>query len=494
MQRQAWRWAEWLTLDRVWALLVPLAALIMVNHSKIRPHDFWWHVRVGQIIAESGEVPSVDLFTYTRAGEPWLYQSWLAELILYGLFRAGGAPLVIFAQAWIMAAAYGLLFLSVRRYVGGASRPASLAVFAAMAMSVLNWGVRPQIFSFLCFGLLMYALSGYDVGHSRKLWLLPFIFAAWANLHGGFVFGLALLGLVTAATVGEEVARERRLSASSTRLLLACAVSALALMVTPAGPAGLARYVAGFFQNQVTQKANLEFMPLSIRELDGKLGFGVMTLFLALLVRQRRMLSLWETVTLLAFGFGALYYRRVLPWLGMSMAPMWGQLLMTWPAGASRGRVRLNVLVLTLLVVIYTLSLPWLRPLLPLPEERRAFLVASETPVTAAEWMCERWANASPRIFNDMGYGSYLEWACPQIPVFIDTRFELFPEDQWRDYVRVSNAQFGWEEILQRYAIDVLMIHQENQEMLAVAAQASPEWTLVYSDDYTLIFERSGRD
>src|SRR5712692_10996196 len=39
--------------------------------------DTGWHVRTGEWILANGRVPSQDIFSYTKAGQPWFAWEWL---------------------------------------------------------------------------------------------------------------------------------------------------------------------------------------------------------------------------------------------------------------------------------------------------------------------------------------------------------------------------------------------------------------------------------
>ncbi len=89
----------WANLSTIWLLLPVVVVFVVGNLLQVMPHDFWWHVRTGQIILTSHSVPAVDSFTFTRSGFPWTNEAWLMQVILYLLYAAGGLPLAIFAVA-----------------------------------------------------------------------------------------------------------------------------------------------------------------------------------------------------------------------------------------------------------------------------------------------------------------------------------------------------------------------------------------------------------
>ena len=91
-----------------------------------------------------------------------------------------------------------------------------------------------------------------------------------------------------------------------------------------------------------------------------------------------------------------------------------------------------------------------------------------------------------------MSFGSYLIWAAyPQYQVFVDSRIELFPENVWLDYLRISNAEGDWESQLREYGVNTLMLSPVEQPTLVKAAEASSDWKKVYQDTESCIFIRT---
>jgi hypothetical protein len=83
-------------------------------------------------------------------------------------------------------------------------------------------------------------------------------------------------------------------------------------------------------------------------------------------------------------------------------------------------------------------------------------------------------------------------WALREMPVFIDTRIELYPPEQWEDYIALSRARYDWEEILERYGVDTLLLDRETQLPLTEAAMADSDWETLYEDERTVVFEAGG--
>jgi hypothetical protein len=86
-----------------------------------------------------------------------------------------------------------------------------------------------------------------------------------------------------------------------------------------------------------------------------------------------------------------------------------------------------------------------------------------------------------------MGYGSYLIWAVPEQGDFIDPRVELFPYDQWMDYIQVNNGA-NYNEILANYGADRILLDKKLQAGLASALSKDRLWSLEYEDQYAQIW------
>ena len=494
-----------LTLADLWLFLPPLALVIVLNLYLVRPYDFWWQLRTGQIIVTTGAIPDTDLFTFTRFGQPWTNQGWLVQAAYYLLFRAGGLPLIIFGHALTVTAGYALVEAACLRSNGGHVRAAVGATLTAAAMSIFNWNIRPQTASFLFFGAVVFVLETHRARGGRIIWTLPVLFALLVNMHGGFVFGLGLVGIYVIARAAEEWLRERRLGSAARRLLAAGVGSAVALLLNPAGPLGLVRYVVGFFQNAATQ-SNVEFGPLSLRTADGQILFAAIVLFLLIAYARRATVPPYQLAAGLAFGAFSFYSVRVEPWFGMAAAPAFA-LLLTPGAGveasaggaparppegsipvARQDRPLLNYAVLGLVALCVAASLPWFRPGLPIPQDRRSYTFENETPVAAAQVVCQLGSQA--RIFNDIGYGSYLSWACPQMPLFMDPRFELYPAEMWREYLQIGAGRYDWETMLAKYGVNVIFVNKRFEPALAAAAKTSRAWRVLYEDPQAIVLQR----
>jgi hypothetical protein len=102
-------------------------------------------------------------------------------------------------------------------------------------------------------------------------------------------------------------------------------------------------------------------------------------------------------------------------------------------------------------------------------------------------------ATPGDRLLNPQPWGSWFEFAVPQVPVAIDSRIELFPSSVWDDYATVSSAGAGWLAILDGWGVTMIATARDGDGRLASALLANPRWRQAYADADGLLFVRTDR-
>nr|MDP9320106.1 hypothetical protein [Chloroflexota bacterium] len=154
--------------------------------------DTYWHLASGQWMLDHREILRTDIFSSTVSGQPYSVGEWLGEIVLTLVFNAGGwAGLAIFRALLVGIAAFFVARLSRR---GGAPLVAALLVAMwALVFSKTRWTDRPAIFTFVLFPVVLDLLYSSRAGSRRALLWIPPLILLWANLHGGYLIGIALV-------------------------------------------------------------------------------------------------------------------------------------------------------------------------------------------------------------------------------------------------------------------------------------------------------------
>ena len=64
------------SLADVWVAAALVMTWVVFTAGSVAPNDLWWHLRAGEWMLAHRTIPHVDLFSYTQAGAPWVYQAW----------------------------------------------------------------------------------------------------------------------------------------------------------------------------------------------------------------------------------------------------------------------------------------------------------------------------------------------------------------------------------------------------------------------------------
>ncbi len=502
--------AQFPTLIHVWIVALFAAILLRTFLMPVPPNDLWWQLAMGRLIVKTGGIPTHDVFSFTQAGQPYYDQPWLAQLLMYGLHRVGGVPLLLVVQAALVSLAYAILLRLCVLRTGAAKLSVGLLLLT-MPVAATSWTPRSQMFALPLFVAFLFILSDWRLGlrtaasatRGDALWLLPPLMVLWVNLHGSFVLGGVLVALTFAGVWLERYLAARRLPAPSLRpLVLWGALTAAAILLNPRG-IGVLGYVANLTLDPTIRSMVTEWETTTIASLDGKVFFAFVTVLALALAFARRRPDLVDVLLAMAFFWLALSGRRHAVWFGLAAAPLLvvqaASLARPRAASLARSRDRslsggqgnrtLNMALLSAFALLTFAVLPWTKPRLALPPGVRS-VISESTPVNAVRFLRE---DPSPpaRVFQSEGYGSYLMWAAPERTVFIDTRIELYPVEQWLDYQRLS-AGLLLDTLVRRYDLDGLLIDNKRQARLLAAIGGRPEWEVRYSDDHTTYAVRRG--
>src|SRR5690242_2018922 len=99
-----------LSLDHIWITTVVLVIWLFISVLPLPPNDLWWHMAAGRIMMHEGQFLHTNRWAYTLPAEvSYVYQSWLSELLMYGLWRFGDVPLLTLARTVAIGVSYGVI-------------------------------------------------------------------------------------------------------------------------------------------------------------------------------------------------------------------------------------------------------------------------------------------------------------------------------------------------------------------------------------------------
>lgn len=452
--------------------------------------DTGWHIRTGQFILSSGTVPAHDLFSFSRAGQPWFAWEWGADVIFALLFRWHGLEAVAAFTAVILSlAALLLLCWLLRRGVG--LWIALAVVLAVVSASSIHYLARPHVFSLLFLTTALWLLDEDRRRATRAVWLLVPLTALWANFHGGFVAWFAVLGILLATeALQHHGAAVRRYGA----LAGLCALSTL---LNPYGWR-LHEHILRYLTSSWILDNVQEFQSPRIRS-ESTLVFAALLLIgVALASRSLARRQWFEGCLVLVWGFAALRSARHIPLFAVVAAPVVAtECALWWVRAAAQARTR------SVRRVFWELGQD-------LGRSRRASLwmpalgalalagIISGAPVTdfpKARFPVEAVARNLDRLTRPVHVLTSDQWAdyliyrlYPRQRVFFDGRSDFYGPSVGADYQALLSATRRWRMVLDEYAFQVALVPADWPLNSLLAND--PQWRDVYHDSVAHLFVR----
>jgi hypothetical protein len=244
--------------ERLMAAALLAVVLAVFSHTRADP-DLWGHVRFGGDTVAARAVARTDPYSFA-SDRPWINHEWLAEVLMYGAYAAGGGPGLVALKVATLAGMFGIVAWSWPRALGGRGRRLMAGIAVIGTIPQANH-VRPQLFSLLLFAVVLLLLVRPPAA-VRSPWrrgaALSITFALWANLHGGWIVGGLVAGIWGAFSLWQE--RTRRAA------VIWAATLGAAFLATALNPYGwrlwqFLRETVGFGRDQITDWQPIYRMP-----------------------------------------------------------------------------------------------------------------------------------------------------------------------------------------------------------------------------------------
>lgn len=483
-------------------LLVTLAIVyaFLSGLRTVSDFDTGWQLAAGRYIAQHHVIPSVDVFSSTVRGTPWIYPP-LSELIFYALHSLGGFAALSLLNAFACAAAVAICL-----YRG---TPVS-AVLACLAVPLIASRTQPraELFTIVLFAAMLRICWNYLQTGKAPLWLLPVLMAVWVNLHLGFVAGLALLIAYVAAEAGNLLYRDRRAETLS-RLRHAAPYIALSFVATVLNRWGVYLFLGVARQNKVAgdyaqlvgewhrQPVTRQFLAQAFHLRSPDSGFWWLLLAAivgAVVAAYRR--DLPSLILLLPAAYLSLAHLRFQATFALVVIVVAGSLFQS-----SKSSTLLAPLLALAMLAFVSLRIADLT-------SNRTYLTTGEIttfgvgrswwfPAAGADFVLQH--HLPPQLFNTFDAGGYLMWKLgPQYPVFIDGRAIPFG-NQFIQHagalLRTDPDSPAWIGEADRRGIQTLFLPTARYagiELFPLQQYCrSRQWIPVYLDDVSLVLVRN---
>jgi hypothetical protein len=443
-------------------LLIP--AVLGSSKTIFNDGDVSWHIATGMWILDHHAIPHTDPFSFTWAGKPWVPIEWLAEVIYasaYRLARYGGVAAVVTAA---LIALHAVVFLNANRWVRSALLPIIAMDFVLIPMLL----ARPHVLTWPLLAFWTWLmLRAREQGRAPPL-IAALLMALWANLHGGFVFGLAIAAAFGLEALVSSADKKR----AFTQWLIFGVACAVAVFINGNGAQGVFQPLR-FTQLQMLPMID-EWKPST--PVVTPFFFGVLALTIALIVWKRPRLH-WVRWLLLAglLGLALLQVRHQ-----AMLAIVAAMLLPPGFAKCARQSTfenRLGWLVAgagALLVIVRAAM-----PLSPPENEANPWrLIAAIPPQLRSQPVLNGYSMGGPLILSG-------------IKPYVDGRGDMYGDALIVDYAHIAHGDpQAFAAAVQRWNIRWAMLPNRDKGLISLLDR-SPEWRRIAHDQAGVIYVRS---
>lgn len=455
------------------------------GYTRVQDSDLWWHLANGRWIWDHHAVPLKDFWSFTAYGKAWVNDAWLSGLIYFVWSKIAGLYSLAWWK-WIVVICTFLFLMRTLYRMSGDWIASYLAVLLSIAIAAPFLDLRPQLFSFLSFVILLACI----VHRPKPSAFLPVLLLLWSNLHAVVYFGLAALTILLLGDFSRSSPLERR------RLVILWVCCILACTITPNGPGTMVRPF---------RYASSSTLFTSIKEWHPPFEAGwVWTV--SPLYPFAIALFIVSAVILLHQDFRQKLYSRHLGHLllgaltlAMSLKsrrfiPLFA-IAQTLTVSAVLARLLIFVpLRQTVFPAVIAVALG-IALILPYPASSYAFpylVQEANFPVETCNFI--EYNNLSGKVFAYYTFGSYVTFRTNgRMRVYIDGRADMVYDDEtYRRYLTVLYQQEGWFGTIEASDAD-FVLWPKGRDTVPDQLLNTGEWYLLYEDSVSALLTRITR-
>jgi hypothetical protein len=465
-------------------IIVVLAYLIFIIAARSGTgDDTYWHIKVGEWIVKHKEVPSTGIFSYAAATFPWVSHEWLAALFMYAGFSLAGWPALIFLETLSIALAMMLLFKFLLKRI---SVNASM-IYLLLAYLLLIPHIMPRPHIFILPIIVYWTIQLIEAADSRRAPPLPLalLMTLWVNMHGSFIIGLAFTIFFAAETLFLTEQSDHRLRLAKNWLSF-FALSVLACSLTPHGIEGLLLPLKltgqKYMVDTISEWASPNFH-----------GFQPLEVWLMLFIGLSLFKGLKLPVFRLVFVLGILHLSLksvrfstdLLSFLSpLVIAEPFGKQLKT-PPNFSFSSLYPKNFKHWIIIACYLAAMLTYLSFRTIESEQS---IQTRKILSALKSERQNLGN----VLNSYSLSVYL--IHEGLPVYIDSRAEIYGDKFLKDYFDTVNLRKGaeaFDEKVKKYNITWTIY--ETKLAINSFLERSPGWRKIYSDRYVTIFLKDTR-
>jgi len=448
--------------------------------------DLWGHIRFGENIWRLGALECTDPYSFTTPGTTWINHEWLTELLFFFFYQNFGDSGLLVGKLLIGIAVI-VIIAAICRY--RQQHPLVLVLVMVPAIISISPGfmIRPQLASYLLFTLFLFVLHLYFSSNDNRLWVLPPLMVLWVNLHGGFLMGIVLMGVVVGWQTLSALSTGNREKPLHYIWMVFC-LTLLASLVNPYGY----KLHSFLFNSLKIERAISEWAPVTLLDFSFPAFKLLMIAFIITALREYKKNNGWEIIGIVLMLYASIRHQRHIPFFAIMVSPylvhrgsQWLQVLQLRFAQIKLSGTSKMILVLVLLLLSVHQAAAGIGTYVQ--ARWRVVVDPNVYPVAAVRFMIQNGFKGN--LLLPFEWGEYAIWKLhPQCLVSIDGRFRTtYPESVIQDHFQARKDARLLIQLAKKYPADIILARQ-SPSMQAVINRNTPGWLYIYSDSVAVIF------
>ncbi len=469
--------------------------------------DLPWHLRIGQQIIAEKSVPTIDYYNYTLANRSLVDHEWLFNLLFYYLYDTFGYLSLNIFFALLLTITFVVLkyftqiffinkYLSKKKQSNLANLSSDRSMFFIMILQFCALfalrplvGVRMQIAGNLLFLTLLLILESFNKNKQKKyLFILPFLFMFWANLHGSFLIGLIIMWSWFAYKIAEQLLRKYKFFKkiefnllNKQAIFFSFLIFITATVSTLINPYGiklysfLSDYTNSFYMSTIAEWLPFYYLPILYKQLIFSAIFLAIFILSVYFFNKKNSsndgikkyiskLNLWSFLLAFLFFILSLKSKRHFPLFFITSFSLIVQFLyFEFTVDFKKSFSKKTSLSTKIFVIILfsAISLYFLTNT-KITSDPFAYKINSNQPYRIVSFLKNNSELRTKKIFNPYSWGGYFLWTMPETKIFIDGRMPQLPYNEHsllEEYKDFFNKQ-KLEQKLLDYKIDLVVIQK----------------------------------
>jgi hypothetical protein len=475
-----------------------LTVFIFAMYSPSDP-DLGWHLKYGEYFMQHGSVLRDNTFSTLMPNYHWANTSWMTDVLSYLVFNAGGFLGLTLLSSLVVTVTFFFFSRVAKLTLWDQSFLFPLLLYLVQPINAISF--RGQQLSMLLIGILFYLISFYPKKPKTLFLLIP-LFLLWANLHGEFIFGLALfggwIGLYLLTELVQEykdgTLRKRFFSILKTHCLFLLPLFLGSAFVTIINPFGIGIHTAALSHFGSPLLKNIaEYLPFELRSQQWWnqiiVGISIVIGFIFLFFKGKlssRIPLLGLSLVIYALSFGVRRYAWPAYYMILPMLqPIAGFLK---PDSKKVTYIMTAIFLFVLFGVAISSRFPFMK-YATYDWNDYCMSNAVSCSTKSADFLVKN--KLTSNVYSLYGWGGFLIWNHPEVKPVIDGRMHL-----WKDEKGFSGFSYyyayeqNFEDINQSPYNVVYMMPNKPIYNRMLDLVNTGEWKLVYKDDYAGIFVR----